>query len=70
MCRQFSEIVVIVGGVSVFVFGFVVGWGGFEEGSWVVSWGGFVGWGGVVGWGTVSQDNGSQAKSDENLKNE
>ena len=62
-------IVVVVSRVGVFIFGFVIGRGGFVGGSWVVSWGRFVGGGGVVGWGTVSQDNGSQAESDENLKN-
>ena len=50
-------IVVIVSGVGVFVFGFMVGWGGF------------VGRGRVVGWGgAISQGNSGQAKNDENLE--
>ena len=50
-------IVVVVGGVGVFVFGFMVGWGGFVRG------GRLVGWGRVVG-----QGNGSQEKDSKNLK--
>ena len=50
-------IVVVVSRVGVFVFGFVVGWGGF------------VGRGRVVGWGgAISQCNSGQAKNDENLE--
>ena len=50
-------IVVVVGRVGVFVFGFMVGWGGFVRG------------GRLVGWGrVVSQGNGSQEKDSKNLK--
>ena len=48
---------VVVGGVSIFVFGFMVGWGRF------------VGGGRLVGWGrAISQGNSGQAKNDKNLQ--
>ena len=51
-------IVVVVGRVGIFVFGFMVGWGGFVRG------------GRLVGWGrAISQGNSNQAKYNEDLEN-
>ena len=52
-------IVVVVSRVGVFVFGFMVGWGGFVRGGRLVGWG-----------GAISQGNSGQAKNNENLKND
>ena len=53
-----DSIVVVVGRVGIFVFGFMVGWGGFVGGSRLVGWG-----------RAVSQGNSGQAKYNKYLEN-
>ena len=59
-------IVVVVSGVSVFVLGFMIGWGGIVGRGWVVGWGWLVNGSGLVR--SLSHGSGSQAKSKKGLE--
>ena len=59
-------IVVVVSGVSVFVLGFMIGWGGFVRRGWVVGWGWLVNGSGLVR--SLSHGSGSQTKSKKGLE--
>ena len=61
-----DSIVVVVGGVSVFVLGFMVGWSGFVGWGWVVGWGWLVNGSRLVR--SLSHGSGSQAKSKKGLE--